>query len=131
MISKLESSCDVCNRNKKPSTKSIVGFPMAKVFSEKVAMDLKEWSPNVWSLHLINHATRFSSAIVIRSKKEEFIFEKVFQIWISIFGCGSKFSVDNKGKLDNEEFRNFCENLNINVCTTGEERSNGLFERHN
>eukprot|EP00111_Clytia_hemisphaerica_P021079 TCONS_00062116-protein len=104
--------------------------------NETVAMDLKEWkegSSKTWFLHLVDHATRYSASSVIKSKKKEVIVGQLFDIWIKIFGYPNKFLVDNGGEFDNQEFQDFCENLNIKIKTTAAESpwSNGLVERHN
>ena len=60
-------------------------------------------------------------------------YQKIFQIWISIFGSAKTFLVDNGGEFDNDEFRSSCENVYIRICTTAAESpwSNGIVERHN
>ena len=85
MIKNIEKHCTVCTKYKRPPAKPIVTFPLASEFNESVAMDLKQVSGKL-VLHLIDHATRFSSAGVIPSKDCDVIISKIFQIWISIFG---------------------------------------------
>ena len=60
-------------------------------------------------------------------------YQKIFQIWISIFGSAKKFLVNNGGEFDNDEFRSLCETVNTRICTTAAESlwSNGIVERHN
>ena len=96
-------------------------------------MDLKQWSSNVWFLHIIDHATRYSSSCVIYTKKKEEVVKKLFENWITIFGNPGKILVDNGGEFCNKELITFCENLNVRICTTAAESpwSNGLVERHN
>ena len=50
-----------------------------------------------------------------------------------IFGYPKKILVNNGGEFNNEDFRDFCENLNIIIEKTAAESrwSNGLVERHN
>ena len=67
-------------------------------------MDLKEYSKNVWFLHLIDLATRYSAAAVIRSKGKDVIAKKLCQIWIAIFGSPHKFLSDNGGEFSNEVY---------------------------
>ena len=96
-------------------------------------MDLKEYSKNVWFLHLIDLATRHSAAAVIRSKDKDVIAKKLCQIWIAIFGSPHKFLTDNGGVFSDEVYRDLCENFNIAPATTAAESpwSNGTCERHN
>ena len=108
---------------------------MAKSFSELVGMDLKQWpsNPPVWFLHLVDHATRYSSSCVIYTKKKDEIVRKLFQHRVTIFGVSNKYLVDNGGEFANREFITYCKNMNIQICTTAAESpwSNGLVERHN
>ena len=71
---------------------------MAKTFNETLAMDLKQWSSNVWFLHIIDHATRYSSSCVIYNKEKEVV-KKLFENWITIFGNPGKILVDNGGEF--------------------------------
>ena len=67
-------------------------------------MDLKEYSKNVWFLHLIDLATWYSAAAVIRSKGKDIRAKKLCQIWIAIFGSPHKFLSDNGGEFSNEVY---------------------------
>ena len=55
---------------KKPSTRLVVGLPMATKFDEVVDMDLKMINSQ-WVLHLIDHVSRFSAASFIKSEKPD------------------------------------------------------------
>ena len=131
-IKEISEACKVCLEYRKPPARPVVGFPMATRFGECVAMDLKQFG-NVYLLHLIDHATRFSSGAVIRTKQADVIIREIFKCWVSVFGCPDKFLVDNGGEFNNEKFRDMCEKLNIVIKTTAAESpwSNGLVERHN
>ena len=91
------------------------------------------YNKHFWLLHLVDRATRYSASCPIRTKRKQVIIEKIFIMWISIFGTAKKFMVDNGGEFDNEDYRSLCENLNIRICTTPAYSpwSNGLVERHN
>ena len=135
LLDRLDDSCSICKKYRRPKPRPVVGFPMAKTFNETVGMYLKECShsPKIWFLHLVDHATCHSASCVIYTKRKQEIIKKIFQIWISIFGSAKKFLVDNGGEFDNDEFRSLCENVNIGICTTAAESpwSNGIVERHN
>ena len=133
-IENISVQCDTCKRYKRVSPKPVVMFPLATEFNETVALDLKTYENNkTYFLHAIDHATRFSAAAVIKSKKSEIIIMNFFRIWIAIFGTPKKVLSDNGGEFANNEFSEMCENLNINHITTAAESpwSNGLCERHN
>ena len=93
-IIKVSEECRICQEYKKPSPRPIAGLPMATEFNEVVAMDLKYINGD-WILHLIDHVSRFSAAAYLNSKKPEEIIDKIFQIWISIFGPPKRFLSDN------------------------------------
>ena len=135
LLDRLDDSCSICKKYRRPKPQPVVGFPMAKTFIETVGMYLKEWShsPKIWFLHLVDHATCYSASCVIYTKRKQEIIKKIFQIWIAIFGSAKKFLVDNVGEFVNDEFRSLCENVNIGICTTAAESpwSNGIVERQN
>lgn len=133
-IEDVASNCDICKRYKKTAPRPVVTFPLASVFNETVAMDLKIYKNNsVYFLHVIDHATRFSAAGVIKSKSAETIIKKFFEIWISVFGTPQTVLSDNGGEFVNKQFEDLCHNLNIRFITTAAEApwSNGLVEKHN
>lgn len=73
------------------------------MFYECVAMDLKKFW-NVHLLHLNDYATRVSAWVTVWSKRPEEITEKIFHIWISVYGCPEKFLSDNGGEFSNKAF---------------------------
>ena len=75
LVEKIYQDCEAWLMSNKSKPRPVVGLPMARVFNETVAMDLKcyDFNKNVWLLHLIDHATRFSASCVLNSKKKELI----------------------------------------------------------
>ena len=120
LIEEVEKTCDICCKYKHPPSKSIVCFPLSKEFNESVAMDIK-YCENHLVLHLIDHATRFSSAAIIRSKHKDTIISKVFQIWTFIFGPPKQILTDNGGEFTSDDFREMGEKLNTTIKTTAAE----------
>ena len=131
-IIKITKKCDICKVYKKVSPRPVVGLPIATVFNECVAMDLKKYG-DVHLLHLIDHATRLSACSVIRTKSPSVIIREIFKIWISIYGCPDSFLSDNGGEFNNDAYREMGEKCNIIIRTTAAESpwSNGICERHN
>ena len=84
------NSCDVCVRFKKPVPRPIVSMPMATNFNEVIAMDLKVWG-KCYFLVLIDLATRYCVASVIKDKFAPTIIKGVFISWISILVYQGKF----------------------------------------
>jgi len=68
----------------------VVGLPNSSTFNETVAMDLKTVD-NVTFIHMIDLATRYSMAAIVKDKNPETIIQAIFQHWISYFGCPKKF----------------------------------------
>ena len=84
-------------------------------------------------LVMIDHATRFCSATVIRNKRLSTIVRGIFMQWVTIFGAPRKILSENGGEFNNAEMRQFGESLNVKMmCTAAESpRSNGMCERLN
>lgn len=133
-LKELDTKCETCQKWGRPHPKPAVSLPLATIFNQTVALDLKVYINNkVYFLHLIDHATRFSQAAVIRSKSQDTIVQAIFTYWIAIFGRPLKFLSDNGGEFVNETFMQMSYKLGVDVKTTGAEApwSNGLCERHN
>ena len=117
-VDRLTNNCDVCKRFKKTPTRPVVSLPLATEFKEVVAVDLKEWRPNVYFLHLVDVATRFSLVAVVRKKTPEVFTEKIMTLWIgSGMGPPRKSLAGNGEEFANEIFRDMCANLNIEDTT--------------
>ena len=83
LINKISDQCNVCTLYKKTPPRPIVGLPMATRFQECVPMDLKFYNNKIL-LHLVDHATRLSSSIVLPSKDPENIIQGIFKCWIQV-----------------------------------------------
>ena len=94
------------------NVKDLIEVSMASKFGETVGMDLKRLG-NVYLLHLVDHATGFSSGAIIRTKQADVIIRELFKCWIDVFGIEGKFRVDIGSELNNEKFMEMCEKLNI------------------
>ena len=133
-VNSISDECDICKKYRRTPLKPIVSLPMAREFNETVAMDLKEWKKGeIYFLHLIDMATRFTRSAVIYSKEKRVIINKIIEMWIGTgIGSPAKILCDNGGEFANAEFMDMCENLNIRmICTAAESPfSNGLCERN-
>ena len=131
-VKQVQGECTICKEFSKPSPIPAVGLPHATKFNETVALDLKNFQGKI-ILHLIDHLTRFSSAVICKSKEPKVIVDGIFKAWISIFGRPGKFLSDNGGEFANPHFLDICETMNIRILTTAAYSpwSNGLVERHN
>ena len=95
-------------------------------------MDLKQIGGRL-ILHMIDHATRYDAAVVIKNKKKETIVQAILEYWVRIFGAPQKFLSDNGGEFVNQELIDFAEKFNKSIHTTAAESawSNGMCEKHN
>ena len=133
-IKQVCQECSVCEKFKRQPLRPVVGLPVGSKFNETVCMDLKEYVHNQsWILHLIDCATRYSTAKIVTTKKQEVIIQAIYESWIVYFGPPVQFLSDNGGEFSNQGFRDMCEKMNIKTKTTAAESpfSNGMCERHN
>ena len=128
----ITKECEICLKLKKTPPKPVVCLPMASRFNETIAMDLKFYD-DVYFLVIVDLATRYCTASVIRDKKSSTIVKNVMISWISRFGPSLKILTDNGKEFQNEEFRSMGEMFNITILTTAAESpfSNGCCERMN
>ena len=135
LIEEITDNCDLCKKYRRTPSRPVTCIPLAREFNEVVAMDLKVWDfkKNIYFLHLIDMATRFSVSTVIYKKEKQVIINKIIEKWIGTgLGCPGRFLSDCGGEFANQEFLDMCENLNIVVMNTAAESpfSNGLCERN-
>lgn len=131
-LSDVSDSCEVCARYRKAKPRPVVSLSFARNFNETVALDLKAWGKSYF-LVMVDHATRYTNAVVIPNKMAGTIIKHVIQNWISLFGAPDKFLTDNGCEFNNHEFRELGEAFNIKILTTAAESpwSNGVCERQN
>ena len=132
-LKEVVDNCETCMKYKKPPPRPVVGLPLADDFNQTVAMDLHELSGNLYYFHMIDEFSRFSAACIIKSKQASVIVLCFIKYWIAVHGAPKMVLSDNGKEFENEEFRDMCENFNIEVRTTAafSPWSNGTVERHN
>ena len=108
MVDSVTNSCLTCKRYKKAPLTPAVGLPLATMFNETVAMDLK-FICGQPILHMIDHVTRYSCATVIANKRKETVVQAILEYWVRIFGAPAKFLTDNGGEFVNKELIEFAE----------------------
>ena len=131
-VDQISNECDTCKIFKSTPPRPSVSFPLASMFNEVVALDLKFIDQEI-ILHMVDHATRYSQATVIPNKKKQTVIQALLDNWIAIFGPPGKYLSDNGGEFVNDEMIQLAEKFNITLMTTAAESpwSNGLCERHN
>ena len=70
LIDEIWEDCSICLKNKKAPLKPAARLSLSKYFNDVISMDLKEINSHK-ILHMIDHATRFSSAVVVKSKHKK------------------------------------------------------------
>ena len=63
-------------------------------FNDVIAVDFKPLN-SIHILHLIDLSTRYSNAVVIRSKHKDIIVKNIPQHWIALFGTKQDMSMGN------------------------------------
>ena len=119
-------------KHRRPSNRPVVCVPWAYTFNEMIGIDLKTWG-NKYFLVVVDIATRFCTATVIRNKLPATIVKGLFLSWVAIFGPPAKIIQDNGGEFSNAEMRAFGEAFSIQLIYTAAESpwSNGVVERLN
>ena len=95
-IDLVNQKCQVCLKYKKPKLRQVVSFSLSKDFNDVVGADLKSIN-GILILHMNDHATRFSAASVVKSKKKEEVVDAFIKHWIAIFGAPATIFSDNGG----------------------------------
>ena len=131
-IKLISDNCLTCTKFRKPAPRPVVSIPLATKLNETVAIDLKIWG-KYYFLVLVDVATRFCAARVIRNKEASTIIKGIFLSWITHFGAPQQIFSDNGGEFNNAELKALGEAYNIKVLNTAAESpwSNGVCERLN
>ena len=132
LINEIREKCTVCLKYMKVSLKPVVSFSLSRDFNDVISMNLNEMN-GFKILHLIDHATCYSAATIVKSKQKEEIVKAFFKIWITLFGSPNEILSDNGGEFNNDLLRDLSDHLNVFLRTTPGESpwSNGITERHN
>ena len=131
-IKEISDKCVTCLKFKRPVPRPVVSIPLATKLNETLAIDLKSWG-NVYFLVMVDVATRFCAARVIRNKEAQTVIKGICLSWITNFGAPQQIFSDNGGEFNNEELKALGEAYNMKVLTTAAESpwSNGVVERLN
>ena len=131
VIDKICDECDKCKELAKTPSRPVVSLPMATHFNDKVAMDLKVWEGK-YILHLIDMWSRYTISVFVSRKTKETIIENIIVHWIGYFGIMKTILSDNGGEFRNDEMREVCSIVNVEILTTAAESpfQNGLCEKN-
>ena len=93
MVDEISNNC-VYKKYKKVPPKPVVGLPRATDFNQSVAIDLHYIDMNLWHFHIIDEFSRYSNAVIMRSKHPNIIINFFLQNWISMFRSPKKMFSD-------------------------------------
>lgn len=128
--------CSVCASRKPPPAAAKAGPPPAKSFNERVQMDVfyvqgETNASKVAVLHLVDTATRFGTAKVLRHENSEHVTTAVLRSWIKPYGPPQTLQFDEARCFCGQESMTFFEKFNIRVdVAPGEAHTRlGIVER--
>ena len=127
-------TCRICRRWERHSPKAQVSVRLADKFNEVVQFDIIEYleSDKKWYIiHLIDDATRFSTADVYSSKDTYHVMEAFYFCWIRTFGPMQTIISDQEGALTSHEFASFLARHDIQVKLKPKNTKAFTVERHN
>ena len=136
----LVKSCNICNRNKKASTKAKVGLGQyhAGIPIERVHIDiLGPFTPsnkgNQYVLMTVDQFTKWPESFPLPCQSAEETQKCVVDGFISRLGCPMKIHTDQGRNFDGNLIASVCELLQISKSRTTPYRpcSNGQVERNN
>ena len=117
---------------KKPCRKK-AALPKAYNVNDRVSIDLKVMSNDLYILYMVDEFSRYIKGVVIRDKKAETIVDALWEHWV-ISGPGtpsSGFWADNGAEFVNIHLISLCNQLGIHLMTTASYSpwQNGLCEK--
>ena len=131
-IKEVCNTCETCQRYRSVPLKPVVSLPLSESFNEVVCLDLKELKKS-WILHMIDSASRYSAARIIKSKDKDTVIKQIFQMWFAYFGRPGTLMSDNGSEFSNKVYTEASEKLGIEIKMPPAYSpfSNGVVERHN
>ena len=131
-VDMVSASCAICRIYKRPVPRPVVSLSLSDTFNGTVAMDLKFLEGSI-ILVLVDLATRYCVATIIKDKMAETVIRSIFMCWITIFGAPSQILSDNGREFNNDEMLSLGDMFGIKILCTASYSpwSNGVCERLN
>ena len=131
-VKEVSENCELCELYKRAPLKPVVSLPLSETFNEVVCLDLKELKKS-WILHMIDAASRYSAARIIKKKDKDTVIKQIFQMWFAYFGRPKTLMSDNGNEFLNSVYTEASEKLGIEITMPPAYSpfSNGIVERHN
>ena len=136
-ISKIQQSCDSCQKNAKRKPRPKFSLPRAERFNQIVTIDLKEYDRDDprrrYICYLIDMFSRLVAAKFIANKNPSQIVTTIMEKWIGVgYGIMEGLHTDIGGEMSNQELDDVASKLGITKTTTSSycPHQNGLNERN-
>ena len=118
ILKTFSKNCLICKSFAKTPPRPVVIFPLAHIFNEKVAMDLK-CGDDKWILHLIDMWSSLTISVFIDRKTSQSVINTIMLHQVGAgYGVMKSILTDNGGEFSADEIQEFWSILNVEVCTT-------------
>ena len=111
LLKDIYKKCAICHKYQHPKRKP-------NDFNQVFVLDLHEFGPDLWYLHMIVLFSRLSMAVVIHSKEAGVIVDKFIQNQVAIYGTPEIGLFTNIGLEFNKSFQEIAKKLNLSLKTT-------------
>ena len=129
LIDAVVSTCKICRLWTRPTNKSHTSTRLSVSFNEVIQMDILYYQEDV-ILHMIDEATRWTSACVLPSKSAHDICSSITNTWFRIFGPPTCIISDAESGLTSEEALVWAERWNVDIKTKPQGSHANIVERH-
>jgi hypothetical protein len=114
---------------KRPGRSPMTSTRLSTEFNQTVQFDLL-FVEDYIICHMIDEATRWTSAWLVRSRRASDILSSITRNWIRIFGAPQVFISDKEGAVDSEKGSIFFERWNIQPHLKPKGSHANIVERH-
>jgi hypothetical protein len=129
LIAGIVSTCRVCREWQKPSNRSATSSRLTEEFNHALQFDIlfvEDKSIGV----LIDEATRWTTAEVLKSKDTEDLIRFITDRWVRVFGAPKVIISDQEGGLFSEQSSIWCERSGFSIRPKAVGSHAALVERH-
>ena len=132
ILDDIVANCSTCLSTGRPAPRPRTCLPMTWDLNGVVAVDIF-YVANIGVLHIIDVATRFNAAAVLRRGKcSSEIIRALETHWISLLGYPLTLFADDTTETKSVEFLAYCalHNIGVNLTAAQSQFANGICERH-
>ena len=122
-------TCRVCRMWKRPGDRAVTSMRTSSAFGEAVQVDLLFVESNI-ILHMIDEATRFTMAVVIKTKQPQDLISAMTNSWFRLFGAPRCIISDREGGIASEEASIWAERWQTTIKLKAVGQHASTVERH-